>query len=142
MEGWCSQGHSPKLVAAIVAHRGSLWLWLPGGRAGSHAEMVAEWKRSIEDIRHDLADMTRRGIPTEQQQAHRESLNEFEQILAEWQRQRWPAVSPATARPLSSLPGAGWSGVTACRGCRRDVAVTLSAQLNLSVARVARPDVS
>ncbi len=138
-EGWCPR--CGKLVAAVVAFDGELWLWTVGGRAGSHASMVAEFERSLDDARAGLAEAEERGSP-DLQALSREGVNEFERLLREIHAGRYPAFVPGLARRLTDLHLDKWEydDVAPCRGCRRDVTLrVLRAQEIIVTPSVALP---
>lgn len=131
-EAWCPT--CSKLVAAVVVLDGESWLWLVGGRSGSHAEMLAEFTRNLRDAEHDVRRARDLGLPDAESNAQA-AMDEFTRLLAEIREGRYPAWTPGMAWSVAYALRLGhWQDAAACRGCRRDVWVTLDDNLNFSVS--------
>lgn len=116
-QGWCPS--CGKFVAGIFASSSGLILFLQGGRSGSHAEMVAEYERSLEDALYSQREARAFGRSDLEANAA-EVAGEFRQMLEMIRESRFPAMTPPTAY---ALDGRRTQYRAACRGCRHDVTV-------------------
>ena len=123
-----------KLIAAVVVHEGSTWLWCAGGRSGSHAEMMAEWISTKAMFQDALADAVRaqdaEGI------ARAKKANDFiDRTIETWTANHHPAVSPPTASRVDRLHfhDGTHSDAVACRRCRQDHRLELTRDLSLKL---------
>ena len=128
-DGWCPR--CTKLVASVVAVGAEHWLFSPGGRVGSTASMVAEWRRNLAEAEEDVELYRRLGNQDGLRQAE-ESAEVFRRIEIKWIQEGWPAWTPPQAQPLdlARLP----TRLSApCRGCRADVWVEVHADWRVEV---------
>lgn len=118
-----------RLIAAVYAVDGVEWLWLAGGRAGSHAEFVKEFERSRDDAQADLNRARARGDADWEARAL-DAVRGFTDLLDEIVQNHYPAAVPPTAYRVDDLRSkistlGPWSTDAVCPGCRRNLRVTI-----------------
>ena len=116
-----------KRLLVLVSFEGATWYLQPGGRVGDNASLHGEFRDLIRDAEDDLEAATSLG--------RQDRVSELAQLLAalqhdlaEIEAERYPAVSPPSARPVPqgfSLDEA-WGSHLSCPGCRREVVPSVS----------------
>lgn len=108
-----------RLVAAIVCVDGAKWVWTPGGRRGSHRDLLLKgiggMARDIAGAQPQIGDATAnrlRAIARDQ--------------LAEAIRTHARAETPPKAWPLAEIT-LEWSSETPCPGCSRQMRIEVDA---------------
>jgi hypothetical protein len=78
-----------RVVAATLFAEGDEWVWVAGGRTGSHADMVAEFERNRDDALHD-AQRARAHGNADLERVALDTAREFVELLGEVIENRYP----------------------------------------------------
>lgn len=128
-------GTCPKCVAAVVAFEGERWLWVVGGRAGSHDDLVAEFELSLSEAEATLEQYRSRGVDQKDALSARDA---FASMLDEIRQNGYPAVAPGWAHRVADLQ-LPHTALIPCRSCRRDVVLTVDVDLSLAISEQVHP---